>query len=131
MRRSFLMVAVACLSLSFAFAGEAFAQEKPKDPPRKSRVDFYTGTIVSLDARTGEVVVKRRKESRVFRVVEEKDRKQIEKYAPGDKVMIKHVDGVIQSIIQPGKNKPAPPAANKKPPASGAAAPSPPPAGKK
>jgi len=116
MRKLFPMLAVAAFSLSIVAGGCA----KEKSPPQpqsarkasagtekkaapKPHVKWFTGTIEVLDASAGTLTVKGPSGERRFQVPG-KVKEHLDGLEIGDKVIVKHTDGMAISIVKPGAN---------------------------
>jgi hypothetical protein len=116
MRKLFPVIAAAALALSISAGG--CAKEKPPPPPPpakeavagagaekkaapKPRPKLFTGTIEELDEAAGTVTLKGPKggERRFHAGKKEKD--QLDGLEIGDKVIVKHVDNIVLSIVKP------------------------------
>lgn len=116
MRKLFSVLATAAFALSIVAGG--CAKEKAPSPPEpakkesatietktapKPHVKLFTGTIEVLDAAAGSLTLKGPRGERRFQV-HEKLKEQLDGLEIGDKVIVKHTDEMVFSIVKPGAN---------------------------
>lgn len=119
MRKPFSVLAAAAIALSIVAGG--CAKEKAPSPPEpakkaaagnekkaapKPRGKFFTGTIEALDASAGTLTLKGPKGARGFQA-REKVKEQLDGLKIGDKVIVKHIDGIALSIMKSRTSKDA------------------------
>jgi hypothetical protein len=117
MRKPVTALAAAAFALSIVAGG--CAKEPPPTPPRpakniaagtekkaapKPRAKLFTGTIEALDEAAGTVTLKGPKGEMQFKA-REKEKDQLDGLEIGDKVIVKHVDNVVLSIVKPRTSK--------------------------
>jgi len=118
MKTVFPKLLAAWLSLSIV-AGGCAVESPPSPPPNaakkdagrperktvpKPRVKLFAGTIEDLDEAAGTLTLKGPKGERRFQA-HEQARDQFERLEIGDKVIVKHVDGIALSIVRPRTSK--------------------------
>ena len=84
-------------------AKKAVAGTEKKAAP-KPRAKLFTGTIEDLDETAGTVTLKGPKGEMRFKTPE-KAKEQLDGLEIGDKVIVKHVDNVVLSIVKPRTSK--------------------------
>jgi len=117
MRNRISVLAAAAVALSIVAGG--CAKEKAPSPPEpakkesaaietdtppKPHVKLFTGTIEVLDAAAGTLTLKGPRGARRFQV-HGKVKGQLDGLEIGDKVIVKHTDEMVLSIVKPGANK--------------------------
>jgi hypothetical protein len=120
MRKQLPIFAAATIALSIVAGGCTKEKSPPQPPPArkaiagtvknaapKPHVKLFTGTIDALDAAAGTLTLKRPKGERRFQATG-KVKEQLDGLKIGDKVIVKHVDGVALSIVKPRIRKNAP-----------------------
>ena len=75
-----------------------------KKPAPKPRAKLFTGTIEELDEAAGTVTLMGPKGEMRFKTLE-KAKDQLDGLEIGDKVIVKHVDNVVLSIVKPRTSK--------------------------
>jgi len=118
MRRLFPMLAAAALALSISAGG--CAKEKPPPQPQpakeavagtekkaapKPRAKLFTGTIEAVDEAAGTVTLKGPKGGERRFQARDKTKDQLDGLEIGDKVIVKHVDNIVLSIVKPRTSK--------------------------
>jgi len=118
MRKLFPMLAAAVLTLSISAGG--CAKEKPPPQPQpakeavagaekkaapKPRPKLFTGTIEAVDEAAGTVTLKGPKGGERRFLAREKAKDQFDGLEIGDKVIVKHVDNIVLSIVKPRTSK--------------------------
>ena len=116
MKKLFSVLATAAFALSIVAGG--CAKEKAPSPPEPAKkesaaietktapkpiVKLFTGTIEVLDAAAGSLTLKGPRGERRFQV-HEKLKEQLDGLEIGDKVIVKHTDEMVFSIVKPGAN---------------------------
>ena len=121
MKKPFALLAAAAFALSIVAGG--CAKEKPPAPPQpakkesvvsdavtgkkaapKPRAKLFTGTIEDLDEAAGTLTLKGPRGERRFQA-QKKAKEQLEGLEIGDKVIVKHDDEVVLSIVKPRTSK--------------------------
>ena len=117
MRKLFQVLAAAALALSISAGG--CAKEKPPPQPQpakeavagtekktapKPRPKLFTGTIEVLDDAAGTVTLKGPRGERRFHA-RDKTKDQLDGLEIGDKVIVKHKDNIVLSIVKPRTSK--------------------------
>ena len=117
MRKPVTALAAATFALLIVAGG--CAKEPPPAPPQsakkaaagtekksapKPRAKLFTGTIEELDETAGTVTLKGPKGEMRFHT-REKGKEQLEGLELGDKVIVKHVDNIVLSIVKPRTSK--------------------------
>ena len=113
MRIPFPIIAAAAFALSIVAGGCAKEKSPPQPQPARKviegternaapmpHVKLFTGTIETLDAAAGTLTLKGPKGERRFQV-HGKVKEQLDGLIIGDKVIVKHVDEVVLSIVKP------------------------------
>ena len=118
MRKLFQVLTAAALALSISAGG--CAKEKPPPQPQpakeavagtekkaapKSRAKLFTGTIEELDEAAGTVTLKGPKGGKRRFHARDKSKDQLDGLEIGDKVIVKHVDNIVLSIVKPRTSK--------------------------
>jgi len=117
MRKPVTALAAATFALLIVAGG--CAKEPPPAPPQsakkagagtekksapKPRAKLFTGTIEELDETAGTVTLKGPKGEMRFHT-REKEKEQLEGLELGDKVIVKHLDNIVLSIVKPRTSK--------------------------
>ena len=117
MRKPVTALAAATFALLIVAGG--CAKEPPPAPPQsakkpaagterksapKPRSKLFTGTIEELDETAGTVTLKGPKGEMRFHT-REKGTEQLDGLELGDKVIVKHVDNIVLSIVKPRTSK--------------------------
>ena len=117
MRKPVTALAAATFALLIVAGG--CAKETPSTPPPpakkmvagteekaapKPRAKLFTGTIEDLDEAAGTVTLKGPKGEMRFKT-REKGKDQLDGLEIGDKVIVKHVDNIVLSIVKPRTSK--------------------------
>ena len=113
MGKLFPVLAAAAFALSIVAGGCAKEKSPPQPPPArktiagteknaapKPQVKLFTGRIEALDAAAGTLTLKGPKGERRFQV-RGKVKEQLDGLNIGDKVILKHVDEIVLSIVKP------------------------------
>lgn len=113
------VTALAAASFALLIVAGGCAKDTPPAPPRpakkagagtekksapKPRAKLFTGTIEELDETAGTVTLKGPKGEMRFHT-REKGKEQLDGLELGDKVIVKHVDNVVLSIVKPRTRK--------------------------
>jgi hypothetical protein len=116
MRKRISVLAAAAFALSIVAGG--CAKEKapsPSEPAKKEsapiekeaapkpHVKLFTGTIEVLDVAAGSLTLKGPRGARRFQV-HGRLKEQLDGLEIGDKVIVKHTDEMVLSIVKPGAN---------------------------
>ena len=117
MRKPVTALAAATFALLIVAGG--CAKEPPPAPPQsakkaaagtekksapKPRAKLFTGTIEELDETAGTVTLKGPRGEMRFHT-REKGNEQLDGLELGDKVIVKHVDNIVLSIVKPRTSK--------------------------
>lgn len=116
------VTALAAATFALLIVAGGCAKEPPPAPPQsakkaaagtekksapKPRAKLFTGTIEELDETAGTVTLKGPKGEMRFHT-REKEMEQLDGLELGDKVIVKHVDNIVLSIVKPRTSKFAP-----------------------